>query len=127
MSYKQEEQAFYDTLLTKILALPKVQETIAELRKDYEGEGQTEFEIEVEAICDFIDEGDDKDILAVPEIWRLVQETVRDTIRDFTYNPETFLAELSSLDPEDIFRKKLEEIHEELDHALERKHGRTQQ
>lgn len=118
---KAERHKFYDDLLKKILALPNVQAELEELRKDEDGTG--EFEIAEQALENFILEGDEKDILAVPEIWRMIQEAIQDETKWMTYDVKTFLDERSSLNADDIYTKKIEEIHDELYHALKRKHG----
>lgn len=121
------ERQKWDELLKKILSLPKVQEDLEELRKDEEWNKEHEwskFEIAENALENFM-KGDDKDILAVPEIWQAVQEEIRKTADWITYTAKTFIAEMSSLNAEDIYHKKLEEIHDALYDALKRKHGKT--
>ncbi len=118
--------SFYNDLLKKVLALPQVQAEIEDMRKDDEAKERTDFDYQEEALENFLLEGDNKDILAVPEIWKLVQETIRETTRDLTYNAKTFLEEISSLDAEEIYHKTLDDIREQLDQALKRKHGKEQ-
>lgn len=119
-------EKFYDALLVKVLGLPKVQQEIAEFRKDEAWNKEYdwgEFNFAEQALENFV-QGDDKDILAVPEIWAIVQEAVREEACWITYNAKTFLEEMSSLDGEKIYNKRIEDIHNGLYHALKRKHGK---
>lgn len=116
---KAEREKFYDELLQKILALPSVQEY-----KGLKIGGETEYELEQSALADFF-EGDPIDILAVEEIWKMVQEEVREQAEWITSDVKTFLQDYDDLKAEDIMIDKLEEISDELDKALKRRHGKA--
>jgi len=124
---KAEREKFYDALLVKILALPEIQDLVVELKKDVEWNlehGWGEYEFEGQALDDFF-EGDIKDILAVEEIWKAVQEAVRDDADWKTSDPKTFVEDGIYFKAEDIMNEKLGEISDELDKALKRRHGKT--
>ena len=124
---KAEREKFYDALLQKILALPTVQEYIGELRKDEEWNKRYrwgEFEFEENALEDFL-ESEPKDILQVVEIWNMVQEDIREKAQWITADTETFLRDGLDFNAEDTMTDKLEEINDELDHALKRRHKKT--
>jgi hypothetical protein len=123
---KAEREKLYDALLQKILALPKVQEYISELRKDEEckKEGWGEFQFEESALDNFF-EGDLEPILGINEIWEAVREAVRSEVEWRTSDPKTFIEELGKIDAEKIMLDKLEEIDKELYRALKRRHGKT--
>jgi hypothetical protein len=120
---KAEREKFYDALLQKILALPKVQEYISELRQDEEckKEGWGEFEFEESALDNFF-EGDLEPILGISEIWQVVREAVRSEVEWRTSDPKTFIEELGKIDAEKIMLNKLEQIDKELYQALKRRH-----
>jgi len=118
---KAERQKFYDALLEKILSLPKVQEDLVQLRKDEE-QDWGEFEFEDQALENFF-EGELEHILGVNEIWEAVKEAVRDEAEWRTSDPKTFIQDLGKINAEEIMLRKLEEISNELDKALKRKHG----
>jgi len=123
---KAERQKLYNELLEKILALPKVQEYISELRKDEECEkdGWGDFEYEENALENFF-EGDLEDILNVKEIWEAVKEAVRNEAEWRTSDPKTFTQDLGKINAEMIMLDELEEIDRELYQALKRRHGKT--
>ena len=123
---KAEREKFYDALLQKILALPSVQEYIQDLKT---GETkisgvETEYDYEENALDDFFT-SDPKDILAVEEIWKAVQEAVREEAEWKTCDAKTFVEDGLDFKAEDTMIEKLEEISDELDHALKRRHGKT--
>jgi len=132
---KAEREKFYDELLQKILALPSVQEykgkqkqlLIEEWKEDtipaLKIGGETEYELEQSALADFF-EGDLKDILAVEEIWNIVKEEIREEAEWRTSDAKTFWEDGLKFNAEDTMNKKLEEISDELDKALKRRHGK---
>jgi len=122
---KAEREKFYDALLQKILVLPSVQEYIKDLKT---GETkisgvETEYDYEQSALDDFFT-ADPKEILAVEEIWQMVKEEVREEAEWITSDRKTFLDKYDDLKAEDIMIDKLEEISDELDRALKRRHGK---
>ena len=123
---KAEREKFYDALLQKILALPSVQEYIKDLRtEETKISGvETEYDFEEAALEDFFT-GDPKDILAVEEIWKSVQEAVREEAEWKTSDAKTFVEDGIDFKAEDTMNEKLEEISDELDKALKRRHGKT--
>jgi len=120
---KDEREKFYDQLLPKILALPSVQECIKDLETgETEISGvETQYDYEASALEDFYT-GDPKDVLAVEEIWKMVQEAIRDEVDWKTCDAKTFVEEGINFNAEDTMNEKLEEISDELDEALKRKH-----
>ena len=123
---KAEKQKFYDDLLAKILALPKLQEDIAEMRKDTEWNKQwrkTEYDFEEEVLDNFM--GTNEDALTVPEIWDMVKEEIREEADYVTSDSKTFLKEGLDFNAENKMNEKLEEIDRELNETLKRKHGKT--
>ena len=123
---KAEREKFYDALLEKILALPSVQEYIKDLRtEETKISGvETEYDFEEAALEDFFT-GDPKTILAVEEIWKSVQEAVREEAEWKTSDAKTFVEDGIDFKAEDTMNEKLEEISDELDKALKRRHGKT--
>jgi hypothetical protein len=125
---KAEREKLYDALLQKILALPKVQEYISELRQDEEckKEGWGEFQFEESALDNFF-EGDLEPILSISEIWEAVREAVRSEVEWRTSDPKTFIEELGKIDAEKIMLNKLEDIDKELYQALKRRHKKNEE
>jgi len=123
---KLKGEKLYNELLEKILALPKVQACISELRKDEECkiDGWGEFEFQENALENFF-EGDLQEVLNVKEIWEVVKEAVRVEAEWRTSDPKTFIKDLGKINAEGIMLSKLEEISDELDKALKRRHGKT--
>lgn len=117
-----ERELFHDTLLQKILALPSVQEYIKDLKTgETKISVETEYEYEQSALEDFFEE-DARDILAVEEIWKMVQEAVRDEADWKTCDVKTFVEDGIDFKAEDTMNEKLEEIGDELGQALKRRH-----
>lgn len=85
---------------------------------------KTEFDIELAALDIFL-QGEDADIIGIPEIWQLIQEPIRETMRELTYDAYTFLERMTELNAVKIYRDKLKAIRNELYDALKRKHEVT--
>lgn len=116
-------------LLKKVLALPKVQADIADIRENGAFVGGiakvTDFEIEECALDNFIN-GDVDDVLAISEIWNTIQDAIREETRRVTYNVEIFLKEGLDLDIFKIVDGCLTGIHAGLLMALKCKHGKDE-
>lgn len=121
---RAEREKFYDALLQKILALPSVQGYIKDLEiGETKISGvETEYDYEQSALEDFFDGRDMKNLLAVEEIWKAVQEAIREEAEWKTSDAKTFIEDGLDFNAEDTMNEKLEEISDELDHALKRKH-----
>lgn len=122
---KAERQQFIDVLLTKILALPKVQEYIKDFRTgETEISGvETEYDYEQSALEDFF-QSDPGEILAVPEIWEEVREHLKEEFEDDLSDLKWFLSDGLYFDAKKEFDKKIEELQSEFEDALKRKHNR---
>lgn len=125
---KAEREKFYDALLLKILALPSVQEYIKDLEtEETKISGvETQYDYEQSALEDFFEGSTStRDILAVEEIWKMVQEAIREEAEWKTSDAKTFIEGGLDFNAEDTMNEKLEEISDELDKALKRRHGKT--
>lgn len=123
---KADRQRFIDELLAKILALPKVQEYIKDLKQ---GETvisgvESAYDFEQSALEDFF-ESDASEILAVSEIWEEVREHLKEEFESNLSELKWFLRDGISFEAEEEMNNKLKDLQDELEDALERKHGKT--
>lgn len=123
---KAERCRFIDELLTKILALPKVQEYMKDLK---EGETvisgvESEYDFEQSALEDFF-ESEPDEVLAVLEIWEEVREDLKSEFEDNLSDLKWFLRDGIYFKAETALNSKLNSLQDELEDALKRKHGKT--
>jgi hypothetical protein len=111
---------YYDELLQKVLNHPKVQEYMKETKE--ENPELTQYELESDALDNFFNE-DYKIIFSIDEIYESIVENAREEMEWITSNRETFAKEID-FKLEDLVIEGLDEIRNELEEVLKRKHGK---